>query len=252
LASDQEVHPDAQEERLTRYLAAEGALTAVDGGTAFKMRAPLIRSLLINKVLPLEHHSVPKEPVPLDKSKRVVVAKLIETVLKNFDPELMNDDRLSKKTLAPRSDIENAPQEDVYQTELLSVFKKWFPRHIRVLSQPIAMTERGQKPGRPRHSDILIELRQQKILLELVAHTDVEGVEEHIRRAERDAAVLGAEEAWVLHFTTGDFGDRWPSESLEVPKSSIAIHVMDIQHDVFWTKAVIRRKGEEPKEVLFQ
>jgi hypothetical protein len=247
-----EMHPGAQNEPLARYLAAEGALTAVEGGTSFKMRAPLIRSLLINKVLPLVNRPIPNVPVPFDKSGHVMMAQLIELALKYFDRKSMRDGRLAKKTLAPKSNSVYAPQEDVYQTDLLFVLKKWLPEDVQVLSQPIAMMEKGERPGRPRHSDILIVSRQQKILLELVAQTDLKGVEEHIRRAERDATVLGAEEAWILHFTTGDFGDKWPSQSLEVPKSSIAVHVMDIQHDVFWTKAVFRRKGEEPKEVLLQ
>ncbi len=235
--------------RYARYLAAEGALVPVDGGVAFKMRAPLIRSLLIQKILPLVRHPRPTEPVPLDESGMLNVDKVVEMAVQYFNPDVVCDLRLLKRSSGPRLADVYAPQEDVYQTELLSVFKSWFGRGTLVLSQPIAVLERQQNRGRPRHSDILIEHRGKRVLLELVAHTGFAGVQEHVERAERDAKVLGAGQVWVLHFTTGDFGQEWPSEKLDVSKASIPIHVMDIKHGIQWDLLTIRMKGKEAKEI---
>jgi hypothetical protein len=95
----------------------------------------------------------------------------------------------------------------------------------------------------------LIERAGERVLLELVAHTVLADVEEHVRRAERDALVLGACQVWVLHFTTGDFGQEWPSEKLDVSVSAIPLRVMDIQHDPEWTLATVRMKGESAREI---
>jgi hypothetical protein len=70
-----------------------------------------------------------------------------------------------------------------------------------------------------------------------------------VERAERDARVLGASQVWVLHFTTADFGQEWPSEKLDVSRSTIPIRVMDIKHDPAWSVATIRMKGASAREI---
>jgi hypothetical protein len=249
MATDSAVGCNSESDtRYARYLAAEGALSPVESGIAFKMRAPLIRSLLINKILPLERHPRPTEHVPLDKSGMLIMEKVVEMALQYFDRRIVRNELLQKKSSAPHSPSAFAAQEDVYQTELLSVFKSWFGADIDVLSQPIAVIEGDQKRGRPRHSDIVIARKLQRVLLELVAHTGFTDVEEHVRRAERDALVLGASEAWVLHFTTGDFGQEWPSEKVDVSTFAIPIRVMDIKHDPEWSVVTVRMKGRKVRE----
>jgi hypothetical protein len=79
MATGQAVGWDSERDmRYARYLAAEGALSPVDGGVAFKMRPPLIRSLLINKILPLTRHLCPIDSVPLDNSGMLIMDKAVE------------------------------------------------------------------------------------------------------------------------------------------------------------------------------
>jgi hypothetical protein len=235
--------------RYARYLAAEGALAPDDGGVAFRIRAPLIRSLLINSILPLLRRPCPTKPVPVDESGMLIMEDVVETALGYFKPSVMRDLISQKMSSAPRMARTLVPQEDAYQTELLYVLKSWFGEGIRVVSQPIAVVEGDQKKGRPRHSDILIDFQLDRVVVELVAHTGVAGVQEHVERAERDARVLGASQVWVLHFTTADFGQEWPSEKLDVSMSSIPIRVMDIKHDPAWSVAMVRMKGTSAREI---
>jgi hypothetical protein len=185
----------------------------------------------------------------LDKSGMLIMDKVVEMALSYFDRNVMCDTRLRKKSSAPQSKGVLAAQEDVYQKEMLAVFKSWFGPGVEVVSQPVTVFDAHEKRVRCRHSDILIERELQRILLKLVAHATFADVKERVDRAERDAIALGAGEAWVLHFSTGDFGDDWPSEKLDVSTSSIQIHVMDIKHDSEWSVLTIRMKGRDAHNV---
>jgi hypothetical protein len=50
----------------------------------------------------------------------------------------------------------------------------------------------------------------------------------------------GVEEAWVVHFTTGEFV-VWPAALLE--RREVPVHVMHIKYDSEWRSATIRVDG---------
>jgi len=204
-ATKDKITPQSEQEYcLDSYLAAEGALVRVEGEgePGFRMAAPLIRNLLIKRILPLLQHPHPRDEPPLRADTKLNFFSVLEKILPFFNRALMMDKRLQKKT-CPGAPSPLAPQEDVYQTEILSVLRSWLPTYYRVLSQPLAIEQRGAT-GRPWHSDILITTLGQTILVEIVAHASQKSVFKHVTRASRDSKVLQATEAWVLNFTTRD------------------------------------------------
>lgn len=184
----------------------------------------------------------------------LAVGPMLRSALKFFDRRICCDRRLFKKSAAPGlTGLTLAAQEDVFQTEFLHVLGAWLPGDLRVLSQPplVAAPDRvNAGVGRPKHSDMLLPAiaNQHAVLFELAAHVDDASVTEHIQRARRDAASLGAQEAWMVHFTTGNF-EVWPAPLLE--HGQIPVHVMHVKYDDAWTNLSIRMDGSAPEEIKF-
>lgn len=233
-------------QRLTNYLAAEGVLES--SGDYFKVRSPLIRSILVNCVLPLLRRAVPCTPPPISKEK-LDVGEALKTAICYFRIDVILNQLAKKKSRAPRQNGLTVPQEDVYQIELLSILKFWLPQNVRITSQPNAVRfddERTMKRSKP---DIHIRNPDGSIvLIELVAHCRVSDITTHIRRVTDDAKVLGASEAWVLHFTTGEF-KVWPVGDLA---AEIPVHVMHVKHDLDWKALTVVIDNDFPENVQIQ
>jgi hypothetical protein len=100
MATDQSVQRNTvSDRRYARYLAAEGALVQDPGGASFRIRAPLIRSLLVNTILPLLRRPRPMKPVPVDESGMLITEGVVETALRYFDTSVMRDPRLKNRRL---------------------------------------------------------------------------------------------------------------------------------------------------------
>jgi hypothetical protein len=237
---------------LARYLAAEGALVPVqtDAGRAFAVHSAAVRAILCSRVLPLEQRRFPVGSVPCVRGK-LDVALMLRSALPFFDYRVCIDRRLRKVSAAPGVSGSYAAQEDVFQTEFLAVLKAWFPSDLQILSQPplVAAADRvNSGRGRPKHSDMLIPAiaEQHAVLFELAAQVNEASVKEHILRARTDAVSLAAAEAWMVHFTTGNFV-HWPEALLEA--GQVPVHVMHVQYDAEWTNLSVRVDGAAPIEI---
>jgi hypothetical protein len=244
LHSSEPVLLTQEEERLARFVAAESALLPVENAVGkFMIHSAAIRAVLCENVLSLERRKIPVAPVPMVGCK-VLISGMLRQALQCFDRNMCTAARLFKKSFAPGAVGTFAAQEDVFQTELLTVLKAWLPAGYSVLSQPplVAAADRAPGTGRPKHSGMLIPAvaGQHAVLFELAAQVSEAGMHEHMVRARSDAAALGAEEAWVVHFTTGEFG-AWPTALLE--QGEVPVHVMHIKYDSEWTYATIRVDG---------
>jgi hypothetical protein len=255
LHSSEPVRVAGEDIRLARFLAAEGALMATERESWFVVPSAVVRSILCDRILPLERRSAPSEPVPMSDGK-LLVAAMLRSALRFFDRGECTNDALFKKSAAPGAVGRHAAQEEVFQTEILAVLKHWFPVYQRIHSQPplvaVASPPRGGSAGRPEHSDLLFipEIGgQHAILLELAAQVSESSLAEHMTRAGANAELLGAEEAWVIHFTTGEFA-VWPGLRLE--SGRVPVHVLHVKYDSDWTSATIRVDGAAPEEVALQ
>jgi hypothetical protein len=252
LHSSEPVLVDGTEERGARFLAAEGALVAVETeeGRKFVVHSAAVRAILCARVLPLERRAIPAEPVPVADGK-LVVARMLRAALRCFDRRVCIDERLFKKSVARGVIGSFAAQEDVFQTEFLAVLKAWLPAYLQIVSQPplVAVADRVDSVrGRPAHSDMLIPGigNQHAVLFELAAQVSEASVKEHIVRARSDAVSLGAQEAWMIHFTTGSFVE-WPGPLLEA--GQVPVHVMHVKYDTDWSKLSVRIDGNVPEEI---
>jgi hypothetical protein len=168
---------------------------------------------------------------------------MLRQVLRCFDRNVCTAARLFKKSFAPGVVGTFTAQEDVFQTELLAVLKAWFPADLSVLSQRlVAAADCAPGTRRPKYTGMLMPAvaAQHAVLFELAAQVSEASVHEHIVRARSDAAALGVEEAWVVHFTTGEFV-VWPAALLE--RREVPVHVMHIKYDSEWRSATIRVDG---------
>ncbi len=250
--SSEPILVDDADDHLARFLAAEGAIVPVETeeGRKFVVHSAAVRALLCGQVLPLERRRIPVEPVPFVDDK-LAVAPMLRSALQCFDRNVCIDERLFKKSAAPGVSGTFAAQEDVFQTGFLAVLKAWLPGRRQILSQTplVAVGDRvSAKRGRPKHSDMPIPSigNQCAILFELAAQVSKQSVEEHIRRAQSDALTVGAQEAWMVHFTTADFID-WPGGLLG--PDQLPVHVMHVKYDSGWSSLRIRIDGGAAEEM---
>ncbi|KYR00628.1 hypothetical protein DLAC_02654 [Tieghemostelium lacteum] len=111
------------------------------------------------------------------------------------------------------------PSEAFYHFELVTLIKIWDPpMHIF----PNARTS-STKTDR---ADILLEIVGKKCILEIVAHSTLNQVSEHINRCSEYKKAAGALEAWVLHYTMGK-----ENETVKYPTSISGVGVIHIWHN---------------------
>lgn len=138
------------------------------------------------------------------------------------------------------SGITNLPREEVYQIETVSNLRTWLPKSYNIYTQ-VTVKKDGKR--KDMSADILIEKGEEKILFELVAHTNRSDVEEHINRAKEYADAL---DATSTYFTTSP-------KILEYPfcSDNDQVQVLHIQHSPeFDIIKLYQHKEHEPISIL--
>jgi len=208
------------------------------------MTSPLVDGLIRNKLIPVRFPNAPSSPLPLQRTGNVVnvLGILIES-LKFFDKALI----LSASSCSykkPKVKIYGShggyvPRESVYDTELMRILANWLRKY--------GWSVNGQwnlEDGLKRHKyyDIVLKKGSQTIVLELLATGEPSSVESHIRKTPEHAALLSANEAWVVHFTRQqDYHPIWQSDT-ELSKS---INVVHFAHDLEFTTVVMSARWKD-------
>jgi len=238
---------DPNEEKLGRFLAAEGALVQADGNT-FTIPSPLVHTLLMGKVVSKDKRKPPNDPVPFTEEKALDIVALIRGALKAFHPKAVDTALLQsfKQGEGPGIAGKRVPSEISYHIELRNVLASWLPVQVAVASEANAPAlETQPKLGRPPRCDIFINSAGHCYALELMASGDEASVKEHIERIKQYKMVLKAKEGWLIHFTLATAPFRPSADDLE----DESVKVITISHDISWTHATMHVTGGEPFRV---
>ena len=236
LGNFDEYIPASGKENLANFLSALGVLSPRPDGLAYKMSSPMIDMLICQRVIPTLYPIVPLTRIPRrSEGGPLDLYAILKTVLKIFDRNLIERAAVSSYKIATvKVDGHTkamVPRESIYYSELFRVLSNWFQREkLQVTGQWHHVVDNNH-----RYSDIIIEGRTSRIVLELLATGAPGSVNEHITRAKDYRNNLGATEAWVIHFTREDnYFDhpRWQSDQLLWEN----INVLHIWHNLDFTE----------------
>ena len=158
------------------------------------------------------------------------------------------------------------PQEKAYGFRVIAILRDYLSHHgykvegeANVEEPSLEDTHNTKREttktqtARRRLDCLVITPKQQKIILEFLAHEKRKGsrgsVEDHIRRMLGDANIANATEGWVINFTTIEPDNEnsylWAEdlhdyEHLKVP--GFRVVVIHVWHDLCWKNAKITWK----------
>ena len=222
-------------------LTSEGVLLKPDPDVAcYRMASPLVDGLIRNQLLPDRFPNAPSSRLPLRPTADVDILGILVESLKFFDKDLILDaSSVSYKTpkaKIPSSHGRHVPRESVYDTELMRILASWLRRYDwSVIGQ--WHLEDGSK--KLKHSDIVLKKGDQTIVLELLATGESSSVKSHIQKTSQYAALLSANEAWVVHFTCQEnYQPIWQSDTENV-------NVVHFAHDLGFTNVVMSTRWKD-------
>ena len=226
-------------------LTSEGVLVKPVPATAcYRMASPLVDGLIRNQVIPVMFPSAPSSPLPLQHTGDVIdVLRILIESLKFFDKGLiLSASSCSYKT--PKVKIHGShggyvPRESVYNTELMRILANWLRKYCWSVTGQWHMEDNLK---RHKYSDIVLKKNNWTIVLELLATGEPSSVESQIRKTPQSAALLSANEAWVVHFTRQeDYHPIWQSD-MDLSKS---INVVHFAHDPGFTNVVMSARWRD-------
>lgn len=200
------------------FLVAEGALVKDDGGH-YAVPSGLVKALLLRYVVPIGLRARPELPPPFASDGTVDVLALLRGAVGAFDrTTIARAYRESYKTaggIGARGQL--VPHEACYHFELLAVLRAWLPSDVA-----IDVEAKGGLEG--QRCDLVAATAGRKYVLELQATASGAEITEHYDRAADYARMLGAHEAWVVHFVATDWRD-FPLPSATTAPDVRAIHI---------------------------
>ena len=228
------------QEPLAQYLAAVGVLAPHRKSSKFKMISPIVDSLVRRHVIPALYPAAPSTPIPMHNSK-LDIQGILKEALRFFDQQtIKRATQYSFKTAKVKVGGVNGvavPRESVYDSELIRILAIWLHQgYCTVTGQWHHLGGNNH-----RYSDIVVETKSSRIVLELLATGELDFIEEHVKRTSRYKSSLSAEEAWVIHFTREDNyleDPYWQSDEL-LNKN---IYLAHIWHNQDFTEVRMRAK----------
>ncbi len=212
--------------KLGEYLVAEGALVALDSQT-FKVPSPLLYALLNYEVLPVDQRRVPDTAAPYflqDDTVPTIMPKVLEC----FDVQTMASAYTHAYKMCRMPGVspeKRAPEEAVYLAEFYSILRAWLPPFVIILPQ---VNVRGSASSDSR-CDVMLYQGEQKCVLEFVANAPLADINAHFKQAHDYATQIGAQQAWLVHFTIAPETDefKYPTSHAQYPN----VNVIHIHHD---------------------
>ena len=209
-------------------LTSEGVLLKPNPAMAcYRMASPLVDGLIRNQLIPARFSNAPSSPPPLQHTGDVDVLGILIESLKFFDKALtLNASSCSYKT--PKVKIHgphgrHVPRESVYDTELMRILANWVRKYGWSVDSQWHLEDNLK---RHEYSDIVLKKDGLTIVLELLATREPSSVQSHIRKTPEHAALLSANEAWVVHFTRQeDYCPMWQSD-MELSKNINVVHFL--------------------------
>ena len=226
-------------------LTSEGVLLKPEPTImCYRMASPLVDVLIRNQLIPTKFPNAPSSSVPLRHTGDIDVLSLLIESLKFFDKALiLGASSCSYKTLKmkiPGSDGCCVPRESVYNTELMRILANWLRKYNWTVNSQWHLEDNSK---RHRYSDIVLKDGSWTIVLELLATGEPSSVVSHIQKTPGYAALLSANEAWVVHFTRQeDYQPIWQTDT--------DINVVHFAHDPGFTSAVMSARWKDCAGVI--
>ncbi len=228
---------ERQHETLADFLTAEGVLLRPDDGKPiYHMASPLLDGYIRTSILPAKFSRTPSIAPPTQTKNNEVTLDVLEVLkesLKSLDKDFIRlaVSRSYKTALVKVGGLSRAPvpRESVYDTELMGVLSNWLRVNHgwSVTGQWHLRTPSDKR----KYSDIILKKDNHTIVLELMATGDKAFIHSHIEKIPEYKSLLGAEEAWVVHFTRqDDFRPVWQTEH-----ELDGVNVVHFSHDLNFT-----------------
>jgi hypothetical protein len=219
-------------------------LSPDENGKQFKMSSPMIDALIRTSVIPSIYRLTPPSEVPTikkDNNWSLNFLEILKEAVKIFDKELMiRAAECAFKFSRVKVDgaySKKVPRESVYDSELMRILSNWLKQgQYNVTGQWHHVIGKTHK-----YSDINVTGERSKCVLEPLATGHPDFVKEHIERTKQYKDNLGAEEAWVVHFTREDdylADPMWQSEELLIDD----INVIHFWHNLEFTNVRMSAK----------
>ncbi|KAM6499476.1 hypothetical protein JOM56_004984 [Amanita muscaria] len=216
-------------------LTSEGVLIKPDLDMAcYRMASPLVDGLIRNKLIPTIFPNAPSSCVLRTENGVDFLHILIES-LQFFDKNLIliASDVSYKRPKVKVSGSDGVPRESVYDTELMRILANWLRKYEWTVNGQWHLEDDLK---RHKYSDIVLKKDSRTIVLELLATGEPSSVRSHIQKTPVHAALLSANEAWVVHFTRQvDYQPIWQSDT-DLSKN---INVVHFAHDLEFTNVVM-------------
>lgn len=225
------------------FLTTLGILTPNETGSKFRVISPLIDSLIrprvISAIYPLIPSTLPPreyEGGPLD------FLAALKASLKTFDKDLISR-AASHSYKAAKVQVDGhrrtwVPRDSVYDSDLTRIMASWLKQ--------IAYTVTGKwhQLDSHRYSSIVINKAKSTIVVEVLATAGSGLIREQIERIREYKGIMGAQEAWVVHFTREDDyleGPYWQAD--EVVEEGV--NMVHVWHNLEFTEVrmSIKSKG---------
>jgi len=209
---------------ILRKLSAEGAIISPEVGI-FVISSPLIRLLILQKVLPVDRRKFPVEPIPRTlPSNFLDIKAIIFKALHYFNPEhIRTAYQISYKknrgsVLARDVPV---PSESVYHFEMYSILAQWFPNYIFIHPEVNVYHNPENRSQARVRDDILITEGTTKYLIEFEASEGKAEIRSHAQEMQTHRKVIGANQACLLYFAPEN-NFTWPGYT-ESHSFSIAV-----------------------------
>ena len=210
----------------------------------YRMASPLVDGLIRNQLIPAKFPHSPSSCLPLHPTGDADVLGILIESLKFFDKALILMASFCShkipKVKIPLSHGCYVPQESVYDTELMRILANWLRKYDWSVSSQWHLEDDFQMH---KYSDIMLKKDNQTILLETLATGDPSSIESCIQKTPEYAALLSANEAWVVHFTRQEnYNPIWQ------PDTSI-LNVVHFAHNAEFTKVVMSARWKCAGEI---
>ncbi|CAG8685961.1 15691_t:CDS:2 [Rhizophagus irregularis] len=227
---------DEKERNLIQFLVAESALIRNEKTkNEFKMSSALVDELIRRRVIPEVYMTSPVDAIPKKDDDSLDILKILQNAVQFFDKDIITNAfgrsfKSSRELYVNGLKKKCVPRESVYDTELNRILVNWLVKRagFEVTGQWHLIED-----VEDAYSDIVITTKRQKIVLELLATTTRNELNEHFDRVLKYAKELSADDIWVVNFTCEDgYGvqktknrPHWP------PDDNDRINVIHFFHD---------------------
>ena len=233
------VNPRTQMD-LALFLTAEGVLTPGEDAGTFKISSPLVRWLILQRIIPRVFPTSPEKEVPYHSSCTLDTLEALKQIVVVFDKEIIKSLSSYKTAHVMVNDLKNVtvPRESVYGAELYRIMTNWFGEFIVTGQWHL----KYQASGHINHKYVDIVISRPghpTIAFELLATATNKELNEHYGRALTYTAKLSADETWVVHFTCCEasiMSPCWPAAESLIKGLCVVI----FWHDLSFTKICMR------------